>query len=300
MVKKIAAIDCGSNSTRLLVASVDVGKLKTIYKIHKVTKTSEGLESSGEISQDARKRLISTLRGYLKKINYENVNEVLITGTAVFRDALNSQAVIDEVKNKLGIEIQIISGQDEGILTSLGVFSSSSIVDNYFIVDIGGRSTELIYDYRKQTRVESLDLGVVSLSEKILTSNPISDDEKQEAKELIDMNIHLDIDTTSRSMIGVSGTFTSIASIFLDQKKYDEDEIHLTSISYSWISELSSVLNNMTEAKIISIYPSLDPKRAKTLSAGVLIVRNIMKKFKFDELKVSKSDILEGLILKYN
>jgi exopolyphosphatase/guanosine-5'-triphosphate,3'-diphosphate pyrophosphatase len=101
-------------------------------------------------------------------------------------------------------------------------------------------------------------------------------------------------------MIGVSGTFTSIASIFLDQKKYDEDEIHLTSISYSWISELSSVLNNMTEAKIISIYPSLDPKRAKTLSAGVLIVRNIMKKFKFDELKVSKSDILEGLILKYN
>jgi len=121
---------------------------------------------------------------------------------------------------------------------------------------------------------------------------------RNEGDNLIQQSLDLEIDTKNISMIGVSGTFTSIASIYLGQKIYNEEEIHLTTLNNSWIQDLSSQLNQMTEAQIISSYPSLDPKRAKTLSTGVLIVCNIMKKFKFQELKVSKSDILEGLILK--
>ena len=295
---KVAAIDCGSNSTRLLIAEVRAGELFPLFKTHKVTKTSEGLESSNEISKDAKNRLIKVLREYLKRIDTENVDQIFITGTAVFRDANNSDEVIEEIRKKLDLEIQVISGQEEGYLTSLGVLSSNAINNDFFIVDIGGRSTELIYDSENRTNVHSLDLGVVSLTERISNVNPMSEADKNEGDNLIQQSLDLEIDTKNISMIGVSGTFTSIASIYLGQKIYNEEEIHLTTLNNSWIQNLSSELNQMTEAQIISSYPSLDPKRAKTLSTGVLIVCNIMKKFKFQELKVSKSDILEGLILK--
>ena len=295
---KVAAIDCGSNSTRLLIAEVRAGELFPLFKTHKVTKTSEGLESSNEISKDAKNRLIKILREYLKRINTENVDQIFITGTAVFRDANNSDEVIEEIRKKLDLEIQVISGQEEGYLTSLGVLSSNTINNDFFIVDIGGRSTELIYDSENRTNVHSLDLGVVSLTERISNVNPMSEADRNEGDNLIQQSLDLEIDTKNISMIGVSGTFTSIASIYLGQKIYNEEEIHLTTVNNSWIQNLSSELNQMTEAQIISSYPSLDPKRAKTLSTGVLIVCNIMKKFKFQELKVSKSDILEGLILK--
>ena len=295
---KVAAIDCGSNSTRLLIAEVRAGELFPLFKTHKVTKTSEGLESSNEISKDAKNRLIKILREYLKRINTENVDQIFITGTAVFRDANNSDEVIEEIRKKLDLEIQVISGQEEGYLTSLGVLSSNTINNDFFIVDIGGRSTELIYDSENRTNVHSLDLGVVSLTERISNVNPMSEADRNEGDNLIQQSLDLEIDTKNISMIGVSGTFTSIASIYLGQKIYNEEEIHLTTLNKLWIQDLSSQLNQMTEAQIISSYPSLDPKRAKTLSTGVLIVCNIMKKFKFQELKVSKSDILEGLILK--
>ena len=295
---KVAAIDCGSNSTRLLIAEVRAGELFPLFKTHKVTKTSEGLESSNKISKDAKNRLIKILREYLKRINTENVDQIFITGTAVFRDANNSDEVIEEIRKKLDLEIQVISGQEEGYLTSLGVLSSNTINNDFFIVDIGGRSTELIYDSENRTNVHSLDLGVVSLTERISNVNPMSEADRNEGDNLIRQSLDLEIDTKNISMIGVSGTFTSIASIYLGQKIYNEEEIHLTTLNNSWIQDLSSQLNQMTEAQIISSYPSLDPKRAKTLSTGVLIVCNIMKKFKFQELKVSKSDILEGLILK--
>jgi len=295
---KVAAIDCGSNSTRLLIAEVRAGELFPLFKTHKVTKTSEGLESSNEISKDAKNRLIKILREYLKRINTENVDQIFITGTAVFRDANNSDEVIEEIRKKLDLEIQVISGQEEGYLTSLGVLSSDAINNNFFIVDIGGRSTELIYDSENRTNVHSLDLGVVSLTERISNINPMGEADRNEGDNLIQQNLDLEIDTKNISMIGVSGTFTSIASIYLGQKIYNEEEIHLTTLNNSWIQNLSAELNQMTEAQIISSYPSLDPKRAKTLSTGVLIVCNIMKKFNFQELKVSKSDILEGLILK--
>ena len=272
---KVAAIDCGSNSTRLLIAEVRAGELFPLFKTHKVTKTSEGLESSNEISKDAKNRLIKILREYLKRIDTENVDQIFITGTAVFRDANNSDEVIEEIRKKLDLEIQVISGQEEGYLTSLGVLSSDAINNNFFIVDIGGRSTELIYDSENRTNVHSLDLGVVSLTERISNINPMGEADRNEGDNLIQQNLDLEIDTKNISMIGVSGTFTSIASIYLGQKIYNEEEIHLTILNNSWIQNLSAELNQMTEAQIISSYPSLDPKRAKTLSTGVLIVCNI-------------------------
>ena len=294
----VAAIDCGSNSTRLLISEVSNGELKKLYKTHKVTKTSEGLQDSGQISEDSKKNLFKTLRSYLKVIEDYEADHILCIGTAAFRDAENSNDVVEEVKKKFDLDLRIVTGEEEGQLTSVGVLSDSEIDDNLLIIDIGGRSTELIYDEQNKINVNSINLGVVTLNEGFLKQNPVIFSEEEEAVKFIDSKLGSLDDFSNRTLIGVAGTFTSIASIFLNQKKYEEEGIHLKYIDFEWIDSFYNSIKSMTVAQIISKHISLDPKRGQTLSSGVLLVLSLMKKFKINELKVSKSDILEGLILK--
>ena len=294
----VAAIDCGSNSTRLLISEVKNGELKKLYKTHNVTKTSEGLEESRNISEDSKKRLFKTLRSYLKEIEKYETNQILCIGTAVFRDAENAEEIIEQVKQKLNLEIRVITGEEEGQLTSVGVLSDQGLDDNLLIVDIGGRSTEMIYDKQNKINVKSLNFGVVSLNESFLKQNPTTPNEETLTIEFINNNLDTFHHFGNRKLIGVAGTFTSIASIFLDQKKYNDEELHMTTIDYGWIESFYNKLKSMTVSQIIGKHSSLDPKRGKTLTSGVLFTYSLMKKFEINELKVSKSDILEGLILK--
>ncbi len=293
-----AAIDCGSNSTRLLISEVSNGKLKKLYKTHNVTKTSEGLDNTLIISKESKKRLFRTLKTYINEIGKFKVDQILCIGTAVFRDAKNSEEIIEEVKRKFALDLKVISGQEEGQITSLGVLSDSNINDDFLIVDIGGRSTEFIYQEDKKIIVNSINLGVVSISERFIKGNSIEDSDEVSTIEFINNNLDFLDDLSNKSIIGVAGTFTSLSSIFLGQDKYDEDEIHLKSISLEWLESFYNKIKLMTESKIIGTFSSLDPKRAKTLKSGILLIVCLMKKIKINELKVSKSDILEGLILK--
>jgi len=294
----VAGIDCGSNSTRLLISEVENGEIKKLYKTHNVTKTSEGLEESNKISIDSKKRLFKVLRDYLKEIEKYEASQVLCIGTAVFRDADNSDEIIEEIKQKFDINLKVISGEEEGQTTSIGVLSNPDLNDNFLIVDIGGRSTELIYDNKKKINVESINLGVVSLYESWLRQNPITKAEEELAIKFINNNFHISENFTNRELVGVAGTFTSIGSIFLNQEKYDEEEIHFKKIDFDWIESFYNKIKSMTVAQIIANFKSLDPKRGTTLTGGALLILSIMKKFEINELKVSKSDILEGLILK--
>ena len=294
----VAGIDCGSNSTRLLISEVENGEIKKLYKTHNVTKTSEGLEESNKISIDSKKRLFKVLRDYLKEIEKYEASQVLCIGTAVFRDADNSDEIIEEIKQKFDINLKVISGEEEGQNTSIGVLSNPDLNDNFLIVDIGGRSTELIYDNKKKINVESINLGVVSLYESWIRQNPITKAEEELAIKFINNNFHISENFTNRELVGVAGTFTSIGSIFLNQEKYDEEEIHFKKIDFDWIESFYNKIKSMTVAQIIANFKSLDPKRGTTLTGGALLILSIMKKFEINELKVSKSDILEGLILK--
>ena len=161
---EIGAIDCGSNSTRLLISRVENGKLENLHKEHQVTRLSDNIDKTGRISDDSKKRFFKVLRRYLKKTEEYNVQEVICIGTAVFRNSNNSDEVIDEVKKRFNLEIKIISGEEEGLLTSLGVHSSFENLQNYLIVDIGGQSTELITDIDNKLDIQSEDIGVVSMS----------------------------------------------------------------------------------------------------------------------------------------
>ncbi len=295
---EIGALDCGSNSTRLLISTVENGTLENLYKEHQVTRLSDSIDKTGRISDDSKKRFFKVLRKYMRKIEEYEVQEVFCIGTAVFRNSKNSDEVIDEVKKRFNLDIKIISGEEEGLLTSLGVQSSFKNLQNYLIVDIGGQSTELITDIENKLDIQSEDIGVVSMSENYFNENPISIDKERDATNYFNDIFH-DKDYGHRQLIGVSGTFTSLGSIYLNQKKYDENEIDKVIISYDSVKNIYEDLKTLSVPKIISEYPSLDPKRAVTITSGLFLVINLLKKYKITQLKVSKSDILEGLILKY-
>ena len=294
----VAAIDCGSNSTRLLIADVQEGKLQNLYKQHVVTRLSDNVDTTNVISADSKKRFIKVLRKYIKKIEEYDIQEVFCIGTAVFRNSKNSNEVIEEVKKRLNLEIRMISGEEEGILTGLGVQSSFEKLENYLIVDIGGQSTELIFDIDKKLNIKSENIGVVSLSENYLHDNPVKENEERRAIEYFNQ-IFDDVEFDERELIGVSGTFTSLGSIFLNQRNYDENEIDKTTITQNSVDNIYRKLKSLSVPQIMSNYPNLDPKRAVTITSGIFLVANLLKKYKIKQLKVSKSDILEGLILKY-
>ena len=295
---KVASIDLGSNSTRLLIADITDGTISSIHKEHKVTRMGDNLTKSKNISKESIKRVLKALTQYFKTIDINGVENVQIVGTAALRDAENSEEVIMQIQKKFDVEIDIVSGEEEGVLTSLGVLHSLEDIQNFLIVDIGGRSTEFIYDKNNKIISNSLDIGVVSLSELFFSELPPSNESIKSATDVIDRTL-LDLsDFENRSFIGVAGTFTSLASIFLKQDKFNEEEIHLTEISNKELFEINNSIIQMTEAQIITNFKGIDPKRAKTIQSGILLANQIISKYNVNSIKVSNSDILEGLILK--
>ena len=295
---KVASIDLGSNSTRMLIADITNGTITTIYKEHQVTRMADKLSESKVISKEATKRVLKVLAGFVKTINKNNVENIQIVGTAALRDATNSEEITQLIEKKFGFEVDIVSGEEEGVLTSVGVLNSLGSLENFLIVDIGGRSTELIYDYNKKIVSKSINIGVVSLSELFFDKLPPPEKSVLLAREYIVSHLFESNTFDERILVGVAGTFTSLASIFLEQTQFNEKEIHLTELKNENVFKISNELLHLNEPQIITKYKGLDPKRAKTIQAGILLAKEIISKYNVNSIKVSNSDILEGLILK--
>tara|TARA_B100001093_G_scaffold87290_1_gene79215 strand:+ start:204 stop:1103 length:900 start_codon:yes stop_codon:yes gene_type:complete len=295
---KIAAIDLGSNSTRLLIAEILGEEFNILEKSHVVTKMAEGLEENGFISDDSRKRVIKTLKTFLKQIKKHEVSQVFAVGTAAMRDSTNTNEFIDEIKRKIDIEVEVITGQQEGIITSLGVLHFMENLQNYLIVDIGGRSTEFIYEDNNKVISHSIDLGVVTLTEKYFSELPATKDKIIKAEqEVLEKVNNLKI-PNSKLLIGVAGTATSLGSIYLEQDRFDESEVHNIEISQLELINIKNMIRDFNEPEIIIKFKGVDPKRAKTITSGIVILENIMKRYENSSIIISKNDILEGLILK--
>lgn len=295
---KIAAIDLGSNSSRLLIADILGEEFNILEKSHVVTKMAEGLEENGFISDDSRKRVIKTLKTFLKQIKKHEVSQVFAVGTAAMRDSTNTNEFIDEIKRKIDIEVEVITGQQEGIITSLGVLHFMENLQNYLIVDIGGRSTEFIYEDNNKVISHSIDLGVVTLTEKYFSELPATKDKIIKAEqEVLEKVNNLKI-PNSKLLIGVAGTATSLGSIYLEQDRFDESEVHNIEISQLELTNIKNTIRDFNEPEIIIKFKGVDPKRAKTITSGIVILENIMKRYENSSIIISKNDILEGLILK--
>ena len=295
---KLASIDLGSNSTRLLIAELNNQEFNVLHRIHVVTKMSENLEQTGEISSAAVKRVYSALRTFKKLIIKNNVDEVFVIGTAALRDSKNADELIENIRKKFDFEIDVLSGHDEGITTSLGVLHFMENIENFLIVDIGGRSTEFIYEFENKIISQSLNLGVVTLSEKYFSKLPSEQKLLDKAKfdietELSNLNIN-----DKKNVIGVSGTALSLASIFLDQQFFDEEKLHGVQIDLQNVGNINSRLLNLNEAEIITKFKGIDPKRAATITSGVFLLEIILNHYSNSPIIISKYDILEGLILR--
>ena len=295
---KLASIDLGSNSTRLLITEVNDQGFNVLIRIHVVTKMSEKIEQTGEISIEAFKRVNSALRNFKKLLIENDVDDVFVIGTAALRDAKNSDEIIENIKKKYDFEVEVLSGHDEGIITSIGVLHFMENSENFLIIDIGGRSTEFIYEFENKIVSKSLNLGVVTLSEKYFSNLPINQELIDEAKLKIETELsQLDI-KDKKNVIGVSGTALSLASIFLDQQNFNEEELHEIKIDIENVQEINKRILKMTEAEIITKFRGIDPKRATTITSGVFLLEIILSHYSNFPIIISKNDILEGLILK--
>ena len=295
---KLASIDLGSNSTRLLIAEVNDQGLYVLIRMHIVTKMSEKIEQTGEISTEAFKRVNSALRNFKKLLIENDVDDVFVVGTAALRDAKNSDEIIENIRKKYNFEVEVLSGHEEGITTSIGVLHFMQNTENFLIIDIGGRSTEFIFEFENKIISKSLNLGVVTLSEKYFSNLPIGQELIDEAKLKIETELsQLDIND-KKNVIGVSGTALSLASIFLDQKNFNEEELHEIKIDIDNVQEINKRILKMTEAEIITKFRGIDPKRASTITSGIFLLEIILSNYSNSAIIISKNDILEGLILK--
>jgi len=295
---KLASIDLGSNSTRLLIVEVDDQGFNVLLRKHVVTKMSENIEQTGVISTGAFKRVNSTLRDFKKLLIANDVDDVFVVGTAALRDAKNSDEIIENIRRKYDFEVEVLSGHEEGITTSVGVLHFMQNTENFLIIDIGGRSTEFIYEFENKIVSKSLNLGVVTLSEKYFSNLPIGQELIDEAKLKIETELsQLDI-KDKKNVIGVSGTALSLASIFLDQKNFNEEELHEIKIDIDNVQEINKRILKMSEAEIITKFRGIDPKRASTITSGIFLLEIILSHYSNSAIIISKNDILEGLILK--
>ena len=171
-------------------------------------------------------------------------------------------------------------------------------IENFLIVDIGGRSTEFIYEFENRIISESLNLGVVTLTEKYFSNLPTSSHLIDEAQFDIENKLSQLNIKNSKNVIGVSGTTLSLASIFLNQQKFNEEELHEVEIDIENVQEINNRLSKMTEAEIITKFSGIDPKRAVTITSGVFLLEQILIRYANSPIIISKNDILEGLILK--
>ena len=296
-----AAIDFGSNSTRILIASVENKIIEKKLKTHIVTRMAEGLLTSNSISSDAIKRVHDAMEIFEKELNSFEIESIFAIGTSAMRDSNNALNVIEMIRNNFNINIEVISGEKEARLTHLGALHELDQSSSSILFDIGGGSTEVIFSKDNRIIPFSYQIGVVRMTEEVLHSRPVDDIQEKAAVEIIKSRIHREEQADFLSdevvAIGTAGTFTSLGAISLGLTSYDSNKVHMHKLNKSWLSELYSKLRQLDVEGIINEYPGIDPARSTTITPGALIARELMEIYEINNLVVSENDILEGLIL---
>ncbi|MDG2027771.1 MAG: exopolyphosphatase [Acidimicrobiales bacterium] len=294
----VAAIDCGTHSTRLLVHDGSA----TIERLMTITKLGQGVDASGRLSDDAIARTVECLRGYREVMDRHGVERVRMTATSAARDAANRDAFFDAAEAVVGARPELLSGLDEGQLSFRGATAELDAADGPFLVfDIGGGSTEFAFGLEEATAAISLDIGSVRLSEKYIESDPPLPEELLACLTITEAYL----DDVAREMpqafeaqtfLGLAGTVAAAAMIEIGLAEYDRDQVHHFRLSRAAAEDVyRTVATENREDR--SHNPGLEPGRLDTIVAGMSILVRIMRFFGIDELLVSESDILDGLAL---
>jgi len=302
-MKKIAAIDIGTNSMRLLLCEYDKRHFGHKEKHLIVTRLGQGLSGSGVISQEAIDRNIKALKIFKEKAERYDAQEIVAIATSAVRDAENREEFLNRAKQHTGIDIKVITGETEADLGITGVTSDlSAEAEDILVIDIGGGSTELVLGNAHGIRyATSINAGTVRMTEKFITSHPIKENEieklnsnlKQLFKEPIRQLKSMNIEKT----IAIGGTATTIAAIYHSLCIYDSSIVHNTVIDFDYLQNLLEQLKNMSVEQRYEV-KGLQKERADVIPAGMIIMIYIMKNIGVASFEASENDNLEGAVMK--
>jgi exopolyphosphatase/guanosine-5'-triphosphate,3'-diphosphate pyrophosphatase len=298
---RVAVVDMGSNSTRLLVADVEDGEITELERRSTVTRLGRGVDTSQQLSSEAIEDVCDTVGEYLELMKPHEPDETVAIATSAVRDAENRGAFIGELRERFAVDARVLSGDDEARLTYLGAAHERPEADDTLVVDIGGGSTELVVGSGSDVSWHaSLQAGTVRHTERHIGHDPAEQTELEalanDVRSLIDKALTGSDFARARAGIGVAGTPTSLAAIELALDPYDPDAVHGSRLSLSAIQRMHSQLAAKTLEQRVDV-TGLHPGRAPTIVAGVVILIQVMRAFGLSEIEVSEHDILYGAAL---
>ena len=297
---RVAAIDVGTNSARLLVAEEQPGGFRSIDRRMVITRLGQGVDRSRVLAPEALDRTLKTIAEYAATCGELGVKKLRVTGTSAVRDARNREEFFEGVRLLTGTEAELLTGEEEARATFLGTLSDLTEPGPVVVVDIGGGSTELIVGTGVPERLVSLDVGCVRLFEKHLESDPPSKEEIESLRAEVDgllagVTDQLAVPRGAR-LIGVAGTVTQLATLKAGSPVYDPDVTHHSVLSHGDVRTLARRLESLTIGQRKRI-TGLEPGRADVIVAGAEILLAVMEAFDTPEVLVSERDILDGLVI---
>ena len=301
---RVGAIDMGTNSTRLLVADVEAGRLVEIERLLQITRLGEEVDRGGVLVPQAMERVYETLAGFRAVAAGHGCARVIATATSAVRDAANGRDFLAEIERRFGFDTRLLSGDEEALLTFRGIASTRPIEGETLILDIGGGSTELIVGSAAGVGFHvSLQMGCVRLTERWLASDPPAATElaacAADVRAILAAHVADEVRRPGgppRAAIGVAGTVTTIAAIDLDLAAYDPVRIHGHRIPAAAVARERARLAALTVAERREVR-GLEPARAPVIVAGAVILDELLDWLGLDAIEASERDILHGAAL---
>lgn len=314
---RVAAIDCGTNSVRLLVADAHDGGLRDVVRTMEIVRLGEGVDRTGRLAPEAIARTRAALTEYAEVIASTGAERVRMVATSATRDAANADEFRDMVQATLGVSPEVITGDEEARLSFTGAVRGlpADAVPPFLVVDIGGGSTEFVLgsasgagserastaavreDFTVDAAV-SVDIGCVRMTERHLHGDPPTVGELAAAEADIAAAVHRALAAvpgrTAKTLVGLAGSVTTVTAIALGLPAYRPERIHHARISYVDIAKVTDDLLAMTRAQRLAI-PVMHPGRADVIGAGALVLRVVMEQVGAASVVASEHDILDGI-----
>lgn len=299
---KIGTIDIGTNSMRLLIADYKNNKIENRKKYINITRIGQGVDDKGYITEEALERNLNALKEFADKCIEEKCEKVYCMGTSALRDSKNGQDFVDRAKELTNIDVKIICGEEESNLGFMGVLEGAGgDKSNYILVlDIGGGSTEFIVGNEDGIKFcKSENVGALRMTEKFITTDPISDEEFNKMSDFIEETISSTLDKIKgmhvSKLVGIGGAITSLSAMNQQLEVYSMEKVHNSVVTKKDLEKILQNLKKMTLSDKKTI-KGLQPKRADIITSGVKILHIVMEKLEIEKIMISEYDNLEGLI----
>ncbi|MCB0949389.1 MAG: Ppx/GppA family phosphatase [Mycobacterium sp.] len=307
---RVSAVDCGTNSIRLLIADVTAGRLNDVHREMRIVRLGQGVDATGQFTPDALARTHAALSDYAESMARHGVTAVRMVATSAARDAANRESFFAMTSQVLGSVVpgsvaEVITGVEEAELTFHGAVGElDSAAAPFVVVDLGGGSTEVVLGTDEVMASYSADIGCVRLTERCLHSDPPTDVEIAGARDVVraalaDALALVPVER-ARTWVGVAGTMTTLAALARRMTTYDSDVIHLSRVGFSDLLPVCADLLAMTRQQRAALGP-MHEGRVDVIGGGAIVVQEVAaalaERAGIDELVVSEHDILDGIAL---